>query len=128
VDTRSKIITPEEAIGAAVRAREQGSAVALVTGYFDPLVAAHARRLEEIGAGDRTVIVVVNSPVKPVLPARARAELAAALRVVDYVVISEEPAPPTWMERLAPDAVFREEAADEVRTGDLIKHVQSRHQ
>jgi bifunctional ADP-heptose synthase (sugar kinase/adenylyltransferase) len=128
VDTRSKIITPEEAISVAGRARGQGNRVVLVTGYFDPLVAAHARRLEEIAAGDRTVIVVVNNPVKAVLPARARAELAAALRAVDYVVISEEPAPRMWMERLAPDAVFREEAADEARTGDLIKHVQSRHQ
>lgn len=102
--------------------------MALVTGYFDPLTAAHARRLEEIGALHGALIAVVREPARPVLPARARAELAAALRVVDYVVISEEPAPPEWIERLAPDAVYREEAADEVRRGDLIEHVQSRHQ
>jgi bifunctional ADP-heptose synthase (sugar kinase/adenylyltransferase) len=130
VDTRSKIVTPEAAMEAARRAREQGKPVAVVTGYFDPLTAAHARRLEEIEAGARhgALIAVVGEPVQPVLPARARAELVAALRAVDYVVISEEPAPPEWIERLAPDAVFREEAADEVRTGDLIQHVQSRHQ
>lgn len=100
----------------------------LVTGHFDPLLAAHARRMEEIAAEGGIVIARIETPARPVLAARARAELAAALRVVDYVVISEEPAPPDWMERLAPNAVFREEAADEVRTGDLIKHVQSRHQ
>lgn len=128
MDTRSKILTPEQAVEAAGRARKKGIRIVLVTGRFDPLLAAHARRLEEIGAEDGVLIAVIGNPAQPLLAARARAELVAALRVVDYVVISEEPAPPGWTERLAPDAVFREEAADEARTGDLIKHVQSRHQ
>ena len=35
-------------------------------------------------------MVVVTDPPRPILPARARAELVAALAVVDYVVLSEE--------------------------------------
>jgi glycerol-3-phosphate cytidylyltransferase-like family protein len=99
--------------------------VALVTGYFDPLLDAHARRLGEIAAPGRAVFVAIAEPPRPLLQARARAELVAALAMVDYVMLAAS-MPADWFAALVPDAVFREEAADERRTGDLIKHVQSR--
>ncbi len=96
-----------------------------MTGYFDPLLASHARRLEEIAQGPGSLFVAICEPAEPVLAARARAELAAGLAVVDCVIIPEAPLP-LVRERLAPDAEFSEEAADEGRRRELIALVRSR--
>jgi hypothetical protein len=61
----------------------------LVLGYFDPLTAAHVARLAELGA---SLTVAVLDPPDPLLPARARAELVAALRAVAQVMIGPPPA------------------------------------
>jgi hypothetical protein len=53
--------------------------------------------------------------------------LAAALSVVDYVVLAEAFASEAFFDRLQPDAVYREEAADQRRTLGLMLHVQNRH-
>jgi glycerol-3-phosphate cytidylyltransferase-like family protein len=63
--------------------------VKLVTGHFDPLLPEHARRLQDLSAPDQLLIVVVTNPPNPLLSQTARAELVAALSVVDYVVIGE---------------------------------------
>jgi len=95
-----------------------------VWGHFDPLLAAHARRLGELASPGAVLIAAVSEPARPILPARARAELVAALAAVDYVVLPGDGA----LDGLEADAICREEAADERRTGDLMRHVQSRHE
>ena len=55
-------------------------------GTFDPLLAAQAREIAE-RKRRKPLVVVIRDPEEPLLPARARAELVAALREVDYVVI-----------------------------------------
>ena len=59
-----------------------------VAGSFDPLLAEHVRRLSEHVAPGRLLVVEVTNPARPLLPQRARAELVAALTMVDYVVLS----------------------------------------
>ena len=59
-----------------------------VAGDFDPLLAEHVRLLEEHRAPGQLLIVEVTNSNKPLLPQRARAELVAALAMVDYVVLS----------------------------------------
>jgi hypothetical protein len=79
VDTRTKII-------GADRVAELAAAGALiVSGYFDPLVSSLAERLAELKHPDAPLVVLIRTPQNPILPARARAELVAALFVVDYV-------------------------------------------
>jgi len=58
-----------------------------VTGHFDPLLVEHVRRLSEHIAPGRLLVVEVTNPTRPLLPQRARAELVAALTMVDYVVM-----------------------------------------
>jgi len=82
VDTRSKIVPIEEA-----RRRTSNSSALWLTGHFDPLLAEHARRLSERAATGQTLVVEITNPANPLLPQRARAELVAALAVVDYVVL-----------------------------------------
>ncbi len=99
MDTRNKILTPEEAL------RLPGP-VAAAAGTFNPLRASEARELaafHERTPGASMLAVVL--PAEPeLLPQSARAVLAAALRVVDYVV----PAPSEhWIDALRPAARLR---------------------
>ena len=120
MDTRAKII--ERA--AAERIAGDGARLTVVTGYFDPLIAAHAARLAEIAATAAAVLVVVRTPEQPLLPARARAELVAALRAVNHVVIEE--GDPAWIAQLPSALLDGEEIADARRTRDLVIRVHQR--
>jgi bifunctional ADP-heptose synthase (sugar kinase/adenylyltransferase) len=82
LDTRTKIVSEEDA-----RRRLEGQAAQWVAGHFDPLLAEHVRWLKECSSPDRRLIVEVTNPARPLLAQRARAELVAALGMVDYVVL-----------------------------------------
>jgi bifunctional ADP-heptose synthase (sugar kinase/adenylyltransferase) len=82
LDTRSKIITLEQA-----REQQRVKSACWLAGHFDPLLAEHVRRLSEHCTSGRLLIVEVTNPARPLLPQRARAELVAALAMVDYVVL-----------------------------------------
>lgn len=58
-----------------------------VRGFFDPLLAEHARRLGQLRSADSCLAVVIEDPAQPLLPIRARAELVAGLAAVDFVVL-----------------------------------------
>ncbi len=58
-----------------------------VAGNFDPLLAEHVRLLGRYAAPDRCLVVEITNPPRPLLTQRARAELVAALGMVDYVVL-----------------------------------------
>ncbi len=81
------------------RNREQGLTHALANGGFDLLHVGHVRYLEAAkGEADRLIVAVNNDESvrelkganRPVLAEHDRAELVAALRAVDYVVIFPE--------------------------------------
>jgi bifunctional ADP-heptose synthase (sugar kinase/adenylyltransferase) len=120
VDTREKILTVAAAVEAARSARANGRRVSLVTGYFDPVLAGQARRLAEIAEPGGVLLAVVMEPERPILPARARAELVAALAVVDYV------APAEAASQIVADRIFREEEADLRRAQELIFRIRQR--
>jgi bifunctional ADP-heptose synthase (sugar kinase/adenylyltransferase) len=109
MDTRGKMI------GATEAARLAAAGAIVVSGYFDPLLASHARRLKELKR-DAKLIVVIENPPRPILPARARAELAASLRAVDYVVETRD--------GVRVDVRLEEE--DQRRFEELIEHVHAR--
>ena len=85
LDTRSKIVDTEE-----VLRRVNGRPIQWVSGYFDPLLAEHARRLRQMRTPGTALAVVIENPPHPLLAQRARAELVAALAAVDYVVLEGE--------------------------------------
>jgi bifunctional ADP-heptose synthase (sugar kinase/adenylyltransferase) len=124
MDTRLKLISLEEAVRLAAQ-----RPVRVVTGYFDPLLAAHAARVEEIraAAAGEALLAVVLDPAAPILPARARAELVAALAAIDYVVVLPQPDAEQFLARIPAAGIVREEEADRLRTQALIEHVQQRH-
>ena len=99
MDTRSKIVTLAEAPRGAV----------LVAGIFDVLRAWHARQLHQIRgqASGLPVVAVVLSQPGAVLDVAARARMAASLRMVDYVVITNAEEFHGVAERLAPAWIVR---------------------
>ena len=125
MDTRAKIVTPELVAAAARACRAAGRPVTLISGFFDPLLAAHARRLAEIAPRDGALFVALQDPPIPVLPAQARAELVAALGMVECVVLPG-PLPASLAESIQAQTVFSEEAADRHRTQEFIQRVHDR--
>jgi hypothetical protein len=91
---------------------------------FDPLLAAHARRLGEIARDGVLLMVAVGEAPGALLAARARAELVAALGMVDYVILGGTPEAAAGL--IEADAVFHEEAEDRRRTQELTRHVHDR--
>ena len=79
MDTRTKIID------AARAARVAGEGATVVSGYFDPLIAAHAEQLAALKQDGTPLLVLIANPPEPILPAFARAQLVAGLAAVDYV-------------------------------------------
>ena len=88
----------------------------MVSGYFDPLLASHARRLSQLRSGRTPLLVLVSTPPDPILPARARAELVASLSVVDHVAEAAE----------GIEVQINLEQEDDARLEKLIEHVHSR--
>ncbi|HTM49260.1 MAG TPA: hypothetical protein VL285_11280 [Bryobacteraceae bacterium] len=125
MDTRSKIIDLEAAAGIAAGLRRGGARIRLAAGYFDVLTPDLVRRLRSL-AGGGTLFAAVLDPANPLLGARARAELAAGLHMVDYVFPIAGRDLDGAIEKIGPDEVIREEAADVRRSRGLIEHVHGR--
>ena len=120
MDTRSKILTCEAVC-------DLPRPLAVATGYFDVLVAGHARDLECVRKRTGAPLLVAVRPMPgAVLSPRARAELVAALRVVDYVVIADDEELDTLIDRLRPAGLAHLERAGASRTRQLREHVRSR--
>ena len=106
--------TEAAAFAEAVRAR--GGRVVFTNGVFDLLHPGHVRYLQDARALGDALIVAVNSdrsvrsykdPGRPVNPEDERAEVLAALRPVDAVVIFDEDTPHTIIGLIQPDVLVK---------------------
>jgi rfaE bifunctional protein nucleotidyltransferase chain/domain len=106
-----RVVSREELAGRVEEDRRQGLTIAFANGCFDLLHVGHVRYLQGAAAEADRLIVAVNEdataaakgPGRPILPAAARAELVAALRGVDYVVLFPEPTVAPLLTLLKPD-------------------------
>jgi D-glycero-beta-D-manno-heptose 1-phosphate adenylyltransferase len=108
----SKIISRATSAGVVANCKRAGQRVVLANGCFDTLHAGHVRFLSGAKQEGDVLLVAVNSdastrglkgPGRPILDEQARAQLVAALRDVDYVVIFSEPNVEKILEELRPD-------------------------
>jgi D-glycero-beta-D-manno-heptose 1-phosphate adenylyltransferase len=106
------VLSEIELIEAIARERGAGRTIAFANGCFDLLHVGHVRYLAGAAAeGDRLVVAVnddrsverLKGTGRPILPASDRAELVAALRGVDYVVIFPDENVERLLLRLKPD-------------------------
>ena len=113
------------------RERSEGRTIAFANGCFDLLHVGHVRYLQAAAQEADRLIVAVNDdgwpaakgPGRPILPAADRAELVAALRGVDYVVIFPEPTVDAAAELLQPDVHCKgtDYTADTVPERDTVR-------
>jgi rfaE bifunctional protein nucleotidyltransferase chain/domain len=106
------VVTLEELDTFAAGVRASGRTIALANGVFDLLHVGHVRYLQASAAEADCLIVAVNADAsvrrlkgegRPIVDERGRAEMVAALRGVDRVVIFEDDTVGPLLQRLRPD-------------------------
>jgi rfaE bifunctional protein nucleotidyltransferase chain/domain len=107
-----EVLTREALVQRIAADRAEGRTIAFANGCFDLLHVGHVRYLQAAAEQADRLIVAINDDesvralkgaTRPILPAADRAELVAALRGVDYVVIFPEPTVRRLLELLEPD-------------------------
>ena len=131
LDTRHKIVTLDQARVLAEESRRSGSPLAAFVTHLEVLLPGHVRSLEELAAAHAgKLFVILTDPESPLAPLEARAQIAAGLRVVDYVVPSADGAGPALAAIHADLTVHgftvNNEEEDRGLTRQLIEHVRSR--
>jgi rfaE bifunctional protein nucleotidyltransferase chain/domain len=106
------VVTDRELVARVAADHAAGRTVAFANGCFDVLHVGHIRYLQGAAAEAVRLVVAVNDDDsvralkgegRPILPAAARAELVAAIRGVDYVVLFPESTVTRLLELLRPD-------------------------
>jgi rfaE bifunctional protein nucleotidyltransferase chain/domain len=107
----SKIVSRNQLRAILVDRKLRGQRIVLANGCFDTLHVGHIRYLEGarregdilvVGVNADSSVCALKGPGRPILDEQARAQLVAALRAVDYVVLFDEPSVETLLETLRP--------------------------
>ncbi len=113
---RHKITTVEDLTRQIERTRRDGKLIVFTNGCFDLLHYGHVRSLEQARSLGDQLIVAINfdasvrrakGPDRPILPARQRMELVAALGCVDWVVGFRADTPIRLIQKLRPDVLAK---------------------
>jgi rfaE bifunctional protein nucleotidyltransferase chain/domain len=108
---KKKIMTAEQASALGKQMREEGRKLVFTNGCFDLLHVGHVRYLQAARALGDALLVAINGDEsvltlkgegRPLNRAEDRAEIIAALEVVDYVVIFPEVRATQLLEKVEP--------------------------
>jgi D-beta-D-heptose 7-phosphate kinase/D-beta-D-heptose 1-phosphate adenosyltransferase len=111
-----KIFPLEHLLWRVAAWRASGQRVVFTNGCFDLLHIGHITLLEQARRkGDRLIVAIngdasvrrLKGPSRPVVAAPERAQILAALRVVDAVTIFEEDTPLASIEAIRPDVLVK---------------------
>src|SRR5215467_9764273 len=111
---REKVQLRDLLKAAAARAKSEGKKIVFTNGCFDLLHVGHLRVLSEAKKLGDLLIVGLNSDQsvrgikgagRPIVPGHERAELIAALEMVDYVTLFDESDPINLLHDLKPDVL-----------------------
>jgi rfaE bifunctional protein nucleotidyltransferase chain/domain len=109
---RTKLQPLTSVLKAVHVARAQGKRIVTTNGVFDLLHVGHIKTLEHAKSLGDFLVVGVNADAsvrlnkgrhRPIVPARERARILAALEVVDCVFIFSQPTVHSWIVRIKPD-------------------------
>jgi D-glycero-beta-D-manno-heptose 1-phosphate adenylyltransferase len=108
----SKIVTRDVLREKLAEHKRRNQRIVFANGCFDTLHIGHIRYLDGarsegdilvVGVNADSSVCILKGPGRPILDENARAQLVAALRNVDYVVLFSEPNVETLLEELRPD-------------------------
>lgn len=111
-----KILARAALLAARERLRVAGKRLVFTNGVFDLLHVGHVRYLTQARTLGDALVVSINSdrtvrelkgPDRPVFNEAERAEILAALRVVDYVTIFDDVSPRRLIAELLPDVLVK---------------------
>lgn len=107
-----RVVSEDELFDAVAGDRAAGRSIGFANGCFDLLHVGHTRYLQGAAAEADRLIVAVNDDAsvaglkgagRPILAASDRAELVAAVRGVDYVILFGDATVERLLRRLQPD-------------------------
>jgi D-beta-D-heptose 7-phosphate kinase/D-beta-D-heptose 1-phosphate adenosyltransferase len=113
---KEKILSMDQMLAERERLRAAGKRLVFTNGVFDLLHVGHVRYLAEARALGDALVVAVNSdrsvrelkgPERPVFDQDERAEILAALRDVDYVIVFDDNSPRATIKKLLPDVLVK---------------------
>jgi rfaE bifunctional protein nucleotidyltransferase chain/domain len=111
-----KILSPEKMLGERKRLRVSGKKLVFTNGVFDLLHVGHVRYLTQARSLGDVLLVAINSDrsvrelkgeTRPIFAEAERAEILAALRVVNYVIIFDDISPRSLIATLLPDVLVK---------------------
>lgn len=113
---KDKILSTDEMLAERERLRGVGKRLVFTNGVFDLLHVGHVRYLKQARALGDALVVAINSdrsvrelkgPERPVFDEGERAEILAALRDVNYVVVFDDISPRSTIKKLLPDVLVK---------------------
>ena len=113
---KEKILSMEQMLAERDRLRAAKKRLVFTNGVFDLLHVGHVRYLAQARALGDALVVAINSdrsvrelkgPERPVFDQEERAEILAALRDVDYVVVFDDISPRGTIKKLLPDVLVK---------------------
>ena len=111
-----KILTRQAMLAERGGLRAGGKRLVFTNGVFDLLHVGHVRYLAQARALGDALLVAINSDRtvrelkgsnRPIFNEAERAEILAALRVVDYVVVFDDVSPRSLIAELLPDVLVK---------------------
>jgi rfaE bifunctional protein nucleotidyltransferase chain/domain len=111
-ESQSKIVDRTQLPLLLAASRQRGDTIVFANGCFDTLHVGHVRYLEGakregdllvVGVNADSSVCALKGPGRPILDEDARAQLVAALRSVDYVVLFTEPNVERLLKELRPN-------------------------
>jgi len=107
----NKLKDEKEIISISNHLRNQGKFIVTTNGGFDILHTAHVNLLEKAKKEGDILIVMLNSDKsirrfkgkdRPIVPEKERAQMLAALRCVDFIVIFDDYKPLNLLDKIRP--------------------------
>ena len=127
----NKLKSLDEVAAIAAQARKTGKRVVFTNGCFDLLHRGHVQVLRQAKCAGDLLIVALNSdrsvksikgPARPILPEIDRVELIAAMEMVDYVVVFDDPDPYPLIAAIKPAVLAKggDWGADKIIGSDIV--------
>jgi D-beta-D-heptose 7-phosphate kinase/D-beta-D-heptose 1-phosphate adenosyltransferase len=131
----AKILPPDKLKKVLAAHRKKGRRIVFTNGCFDIIHAGHVRYLREARALGDLLVVGLNSdasvvrlkPGRPVNNESQRAEVLAALEMVDYVALFTEDTPYELIKSLRPDVLVKggDWKKEDIVGADMVPEVHS---